>query len=169
MSHHSSCLHPRPSPLFMHRTELQTGIGDLLSDETEGGPQTFSVSFSPSPCIEYLRDWPQPQGARQGLCRRYGLSPARWRTRVGCACCDHLSNLLAVRREYGKADNRAFGRGRWLRRTRGHGSSIVRGRWHWCERARYSGKARNQQNEAGSAHTRCACISRIILKRLTFG
>jgi len=67
-----------------------------------------------------------------------------------CACREHLSNLLAVRREDGKADS-AFGRGRWLRRR--HGSFIVRGRWHWCERARYDGEARDQQNEtAGSAH-----------------
>src|SRR6516225_4017597 len=75
-----------------------------------------------------------------------------------CACCEHLSNLLAVRRENGKAD-RALGRWRWLRRTRGHGSCIVRGRWHWGERVRYDGKARDQQNEAaGSAHARASAV-----------
>src|SRR6516225_10174705 len=75
------------------------------------------------------------------------------------ACCEHLSNLLAVRRKDGKADNRAFARGRWLRRTRRHNSCIMRGRWHWCERVRYDGKAQDQQHEAaGSAHARASAV-----------
>ena len=59
-------------------------------------------------------------------CCRNGADSKGWfdlgnengQTTLICACCERLSNLLSVRREDGKADNRALGRGRLVAKKR---------------------------------------------------
>src|SRR5262245_41988729 len=53
-----------------------------------------------------------------------------------CACCERLPNLLAVRREDGKAHNRAFGRAQLSGRKREPDTCIVRSGWHGSPRDR---------------------------------